>query len=83
MTGCYPGGMTSTTLLPGEEYSRCHDCKYLVKDMCPYNDESECDGNEDTIEEAFSDRLDKWCINCENDAGCVYKNRVACYLEWN
>jgi len=56
MTGCYPGGMTSATLLPGEG-CKCDDCEYDYN--CPYDMRDECTGNRNDIEKYIEMKEDE------------------------
>lgn len=83
MTGCYPGGMTSSTLLPGEEEHICNGCKYEMDALCPFkNDTSMCSGDSEDIEHIIEERIDAWCIECEEEK-CDYHYRITCYLKGN
>ena len=83
MTGSYPGGMTDATLLPDEEECICNGCEYELDKLCPFkNDTSMCSGEIEDIENIIQEKLDDWCIDCDEEK-CEYKDRVECYLEGN
>ncbi len=83
MTGYYPGGMTSTTLLPGED-SKCNNCEYECK--CPYytGHRDKCTGNRNDIEDYIMKREDEekeLCATCEQEDGCKFRERKKCVRE--
>ena len=85
MTGCYPGGMTSATLLPGED-SPCNNCEY--ERNCPYwigaDMRDDCTGNRNDIEEYITMKEDEekeLCATCEQEDGCKFRERNKCIKE--
>ena len=85
MTGHYPGGMTSSTLLPGED-SKCNNCDYEYK--CPYwvgvDLRDKCTRNRNDIEEYIMKREDEeteLCATCEQEDGCKFRERKKCVRE--